>query len=68
MAWATEADCTVCSDWPDKDKDLKRSELDSIPAQDPICKVCFLAFWENITGQHVTEEELDEVMRDDDAT
>jgi hypothetical protein len=61
--FTAEADCPVCSAWPDKDKDQRRSELDRVPLHDPICKACFVAFWTNTSGHQFTEEDLEEALR-----
>src|SRR4030095_16946871 len=59
----TTTDCPVCSAWPDKEKDQRRSELERVPLHDPICKDCFVAFWGSSSGLQVTEEDLSEAIR-----
>jgi hypothetical protein len=54
--FTTEADCPVCSAWPDNAKDKRRSELERVPLRDPICIACFVAFWSDTNGPQFTEE------------
>jgi hypothetical protein len=58
--FTAEAYCPVCSAWPDKDKDQRRSELDRVPLHDPIC---FVAFGGNSGGPQYTEGDLEETLR-----
>lgn len=61
--FTTEAQCPVCSAWPPADRAAKREFLAEIPLHDPVCKRCFVTFWSNISGQHFTEEDLEEALR-----
>jgi hypothetical protein len=46
--FVSEEQCMLCSGmWP-SEQELFRAHLESIPAREPICDVCLMAFWRNI--------------------
>jgi len=51
MEFANEADCSVCSKWPEADREGMRMFIDEIPVPGrgtPVCEACFMAFCTNI--------------------
>jgi hypothetical protein len=59
--FTTEAKCPVCSRWPEKEKDWRRSLINRIPLGKAICIRCAVAFWSGFCS--VSEEETGEFER-----
>ena len=57
MLMADEGHCSICSDWPARDREGMRDMLEWSSVDEPICEACLMAWAENSASSAEEEPE-----------